>query len=89
MRYNRGMPILLPTELQREVDANEGRPVPLVHAETGKVFVLVEEGLFHRLQALVADFDPSVTYAAADNVMAEDWDDPKMAEYDHYEMNRP
>ncbi len=34
------------------------------------------------------DFDPAMGYALADEVMKEDWDDPKMAEYDRYEEHK-
>jgi hypothetical protein len=36
----------------------------------------------------VSGLDPRDTYPAVDKVMSEDWDDPKMAEYDDYESRQ-
>lgn len=55
--------------------------------------VLLSEATFDRLKtfllpALEGDIDPSAAYPLSDEVMKEDWDDPKMAEYDDYESRR-
>ena len=33
-------------------------------------------------------YDPAIGYPLTDEVMKEDWDDPKMAQYDRYEEFR-
>jgi hypothetical protein len=87
--YNPGMQKLIPPELQHEIDASQGQPIPLVHPMTRKVYFLVGEDVFARIQALYPDVDVQTAYAAADETFADNWADPRMAEYDNYEAHRP
>ena len=47
--------------------------------------VILRADIFEQIKKRVSDLDPRDTYPAVDKVMSEDWDDPKMAEYDDYE----
>jgi hypothetical protein len=48
--------------------------------------------VYERWKALLyddRDFDPRRAYPLLDEVMKEEWDDPKMADYDRYEERKP
>jgi hypothetical protein len=78
----------LTEEERREVQLANGKPVRLTDPETKEEFVLLRAKVYDRLKSLLyddADFDVATGYPLADEVMREDWDDPKMAEYDRYE----
>ena len=58
----------------------------LVDPETHRIYVLVSEEVYERLKGLLGDdFHPREAYPAIDQAFAEDWNDPKMDDYDHYE----
>lgn len=66
-------------------------PPRLLDPDTNMEYVLVRADLYDRLRVLLSDdsdLDPRITYAAVDRVMSEDWDDPRMAEYDDYEKHK-
>jgi hypothetical protein len=88
----RSMHLQLTEEDWRAVRRALSEPIRLTDPETQEVYLLVRAGIFDRLRALVyddGDFEPTMGYALADEVMKEDWDDPKMAEYDRYEEYKP
>lgn len=66
----------------------QGDSIPVVETVTQTRCVVVRADVFDRLQKLLPDFDPREAYPALDEVMREDWDDPKMAEYDDYESRK-
>ena len=61
-----------------------GESVPVVEKTTQSPCVVVRADVFDRLKKLLPDFDPHEAYPALDEVMREDWSDPRMAEYDDY-----
>jgi hypothetical protein len=66
-------------------------PVRLTDPETKQEYVLLRAEIYDRLKSLLyddSDFDPAAGYPLADEVMKDDWDDPKMAEYDRYEEHK-
>lgn len=67
----------------------QGQAVYLTIPENRLDCVLIRCDQFNRLKASVPDFEPETAYAAADEVFAEDWDTPQMAEYDDYDAHRP
>jgi hypothetical protein len=78
------------TEQQRQAVAAAGDAPPVVvDPATQTAYVLVRAEVYERVKALLAaDPDPGETYPAVDEVFREDWDDPKMAEYDRYEEHK-
>jgi hypothetical protein len=85
------MPLQLTEEERREVRRANREPVRLTDPETQQEYVLLPAEVYERLKSLLYDdseFDPARGYALADEVLKEDWDDPKMAEYDRYEEHR-
>ena len=73
---------------RREMRQANGPPIRLIDPETKQQYVLLRAEVYDRLKGLLnddSDFDPATGYRLADEVMKEDWDDPKMAEYDRYE----
>ncbi|HEV7226205.1 MAG TPA: hypothetical protein VGN42_26090 [Pirellulales bacterium] len=66
----------------------QGESVPVIEKATQTPCVVVRADVFDRIKKLLPDFDPRETYPALDEVMKEDWSDPKMAEYDDYEANK-
>jgi len=77
------------TEREKRTIEN-GEVVRLVEADVE--YVVVRADLYDRVKGLLYDPSepsPSQSYALVDEVMREDWDDPKMAEYDSYEAHRP
>jgi len=85
------MSLELTEEERREVRQADRNPVRLTDPETRQEYVLLPADVYDRLKSLLyddRDFDPAMGYALADEVMKEDWDDPKMAEYDRYEEHK-
>jgi hypothetical protein len=78
------------TDQQRQAVAAAGdAPPSVVDPVTKAAYVLVRAEVYERVKALLAaDFDPREAYAAVDEAFREDWDDPKMAEYDRYSTAR-
>lgn len=66
----------------------QGETVSVIETGTQIECVVVRADVFNRFRRLLPDFDPREAYPAADEVMKEDWSDPKMAEYDDYESRR-
>ena len=66
----------------------QGDSIPAVETVTQTRCVVVRADVFDRLKKLLPDFDPRDAYPAVDEVMREDWDDPRMAEYDDYERRK-
>ena len=66
----------------------EGESVSVIETGTQIECVVVRADVFNRIRKLLPDFDPRDAYPAVDEVMKEDWNDPKMAEYDDYESRR-
>jgi hypothetical protein len=67
----------------------QGREVHLIDSKTQIECVVIRADVYDRVKSLLPEFDPHETYPAVDEVMREDWDDPKMAEYDDYESRHP
>ncbi len=85
------MSLQITEEERREVRLANGKPVRLTDPETKQEFVLLRAEVYDRLKSLLyddGDFDPAIGYPATDEVMKEDWDNAKMAEYDRYEEFR-
>lgn len=73
------------TQAQRRELENGGVP-RVLDPETRKIYFLISEEAFQRLQGLLGgDFHPSDAYPAMDRAFSEDWNDPKMDDYDRYE----
>lgn len=66
----------------------QGQSVSLIETGTQLECVVVSADVFQRFRTLLSDLDPREAYPATDEVMKEDWNDPKMAEYDDYESHR-
>ena len=82
------MSLQLTEEERRELRQGNSRPVRLTDPETRQEYILLPVEVYDRLKSLLyddRDFGPAVGYALTDEVMKEDWDDPKMTEYDRYE----
>lgn len=80
------MPLQLTDEERQEVQRAKGEPVRLTDPETKQEYVLLRAQVYEKLKGLLYDdgaIDVARGYALADEVMKEDWDDAKMAEYDH------
>lgn len=67
----------------------QGQEIRLTNPETPVDCVVIRADIYDRVKGHLPDFDPRETYAAVDEVMRNDWSDPKMAEYDDYESRRP
>lgn len=80
------------TKSQRQAIVTSDSPVRLVDPETHQEYVVLRAELYQRLQHLLyedRDDAPELGYPLADEVFGEDWNDPKMAEYDRYEEHKP
>lgn len=66
----------------------QGESVPVIEKATQTRCVVVRADVFDRITKLLPDSDPREAYPALDEVMKEDWSDPKMAEYDDYESHK-
>lgn len=66
-----------------------GQEVRVTNPDSPVECVVIRADVYDRVKGLPPDFDPRETYPAVDEVMREDWSDPKMAEYDDYESRRP
>lgn len=63
----------------------QGEAVHMTEPDTRMECVVIRADVYERVKVLLGDFDPRMAYPAMDEVMREDWSDPKMAEYDDYE----
>ena len=59
-------------------------PLIVIDPVTKNAYILVKVEVYERLKGLVDDLSPEEAYSA-DQAFAENWDDPLMADYDHYE----
>jgi hypothetical protein len=73
---------------EHQIALQQGESVRVVEKATQMPCVVVRADVFDRIKRLLRDFDPRDAYAALDEVMQEDWSDPRMAEYDNYEAHR-
>jgi hypothetical protein len=77
------MSIALTDEQMREAERSLLR---ITDPRTGCEYVLVRAELYEHLQrALGEDFDLSAVYPAIDAAFAENWNCPKLDDYDRYE----
>jgi hypothetical protein len=88
-------------EMKQAVEKAGDGPVRLEDPETREAYVLLKWDAYERLLRLMeaecidrsldesGEFHPRDAYPAIDQAFAEGWNDPKMAEYDEYEMHRP
>jgi hypothetical protein len=82
------MSLELTEEVRRELRQGNGSPVRLTDPETRQEYILLPAEVYDRLKCFLYDdgeFDPALGYALTDEIMKEDWDNPKMAEYDRYD----
>ena len=79
--------VTLPAEQRKALE--KGEPVLVTVLESQLDCVVIRADMYERVKTLLAGFDPCETYPAVDEVFREDWDDPKMAEYDEYEARKP
>lgn len=76
------------TDEQAQAVAQAGE-AEILDPKTHTAYVLVRKDLYERLKSLLAaDDGPQTAYPLADEVFREDWDDPKMAEYDRYDEHK-
>lgn len=75
--------------IEHQAALPNGHPVSVTEAGTQMDCVVLRADVFERIKRFLPDIDPREAYPAADEVMKEDWSDPKMAEYDDYESHRP
>ncbi len=78
--------LILNTEHQKALQ--QGETVPVIEKATQTPCVVVRADVFDRIKKFLPDFDPRDAYPALDEVMKQDWSDPKMAEYDDYEARK-
>jgi hypothetical protein len=77
---------MLTPEQLRAVAENPDEPLRLADPDTKKVYFLLSEEVFRKVQAVLEqEFQPRDAYAVVDRVFAAGWNDPKMDDYDHYE----
>lgn len=82
--------IELTAEQQLALSA-ERQPARVLDPRTKETYVLVPADVYDRITGSLPgdqDIDPRDAYPLVDEVFAEDWDDPKMAEYDRYEEHK-
>lgn len=87
-RDNERMEESLTLNLEHQDALRQGQSVTVVEKATQMACVVVRADVFERIRKLLPDFDPREAYSALDEVMQEDWNDPKMAEYDDYEVRK-
>ena len=83
--------IELTEQQQQTLDAVRGTPPRVVDPRTKETYILLRADVYERLKPLLSDtgdLDPRETYPMLDSVFGEDWNDPKMAEYDRYEDHK-
>jgi hypothetical protein len=78
--------VTLSTEHRQALE--QGRSVAVTETETQMECVVIRADMYEQIKKLLPDFDPREAYPAIDEVMREDWNDPKMAEYDNYESRK-
>ncbi len=78
--------IQLTKDQHDELASNGKCPVQVIDPVTNAEYVLVPAAEYAHLSGMIdKDFHVSDAYAAIDEAFAEGWNDPKMADYDHYE----
>lgn len=78
------------TDEQKQAVKN-GEPPRFHDPDTNTDYVLVRADVYDRLRALLStdgELDPESTYPLVDETFRDDWDDPRMAEYDDYESHK-
>lgn len=81
----------LTEEQRQELHKAAGGPLHLTDPDTREGYVLLPERVYERLRTLLdedSESSPTDAYPLVDETFREGWDDPKMAEYDHYEEQR-
>ena len=78
--------LTLNAEHQRALQ--QGETVAVIEKATQTPCVVVRADVFERIKKLLPDFDPREAYPALDEVMSEDWNEPRMSEYDDYESRK-
>jgi hypothetical protein len=82
----------LTSEQRQAIDEQQpGQPVYVVDADTQEKWVLVPDGTYQKIRALLGDdtFDIRETYPMQDRVAAAaGWDDPAMDDYNDYDTHR-
>lgn len=73
----------------QRIALEHGEPVRVTDAETKLECVVIRADVYERGRMLPPDLDPREMSLAVVEVLREDWDHPKMAEYDDYENRRP
>ena len=66
----------------------QGEPVRVVPPEIGEECVLLRAGVYEDVVRLLDGLDPGQAYPAIDEAWKDDWDAPRMTEYDRYEEHR-
>lgn len=82
----------LTSEQRQAIDEQQpGQPVYVVDADTQEKWVLVPDGTYQKIRALLGDdtFDIRETYPMQDRVAAAaGWGDPAMDDYNDYDTHR-
>jgi hypothetical protein len=82
----------LTSEQRQAIDAQQpGQPVYVVDADTQEKWVLVPDGTYQKIRALIGDdtFDIRETYPLQEKAAgAAGWDDPAMDDYNDYDAHR-
>jgi hypothetical protein len=82
----------LSNELREAIEAEGGRPLYIVDADTNVHYVLMRADQYENLNTLFADgevFDPRELYPqAAKSAAAAGWDDPEMDVYNDYDAHK-
>jgi len=74
--------------LEHRQALQQGQPVAVTEVATQMECVVLRADVYEQIRKLLPDFDPREAYAAIDEVMEEDWSDPRMGEYDNYESRK-
>jgi hypothetical protein len=76
------------TPQQRQALAESGQaPVRLMDPNTQREYIMLPADVYVRLESLLGDdIDPATVYPAIDRAFAEGWNDPKMDDYDRYQV---
>lgn len=70
----------------KAMSQSQDEPPRFVDPRSQRSYVLVPLEVFERLAAALSDDpDPRAAYPAIDRVFAEDWNDPRMDDYDRYD----
>jgi len=83
------MTVKLNDEMREALDSDPRQPLLVEDAQSQRQYVLIPLEDFERLKTIFGhDFDPSETYAAQDEALAEIWDDPELDIYDNYDAHK-